>query len=240
MKNAEDTPVQGKIPGHSNTVYDVCAFGAVGDGTTMDTESIQQAVDRASAAGGGTVYFPPGDYLTGTVRLRDNVTLYLDFGSTIWGSTDLDHYDPEHKLVLYARNARNIAIDGRGAVDGNGPRFWDGGRLERWLRGECDLPRTSDMIRFDECENITIEDIEVRYGAFWNIGFGHCHRIAVRALTIINGIHEEDGPNTDGINLWHCTRVRISDCNIQTGDDGIVVLGDSRDVTITNCQLTSS
>jgi len=240
MKNAEDTPVQGKIPGHSNTVYDVCAFGAVGDGTTMDTESIQQAVDRASAAGGGTVYFPPGDYLTGTVRLRDNVTLYLDFGSTIWGSTDLDHYDPEHKHVLYARNARNIAIDGRGAVDGNGPRFWDGGRLERWLRGECDLPRTSDMIRFDECENITIEDIEVRYGAFWNIGFGHCHRIAVRALTIINGIHEEDGPNTDGINLWHCTRVRISDCNIQTGDDGIVVLGDSRDVTITNCQLTSS
>ncbi|MBT4496143.1 MAG: hypothetical protein HOC74_00390 [Gemmatimonadetes bacterium] len=240
MQRTGDTPTARGIPGNSNPIFAVNAFGATGDGATMDTESIQQAVDRAAEAGGGTVYFPPGDYLAGTIRLRDNVTLYLEYGSTLWGSTDLAQYDAEHKHLLYARNAGNIAIAGRGAIDGNGPRFWDGGRLERWLRGECDLPRTSDMIRFDKCENITIEDIEVRYGAFWNIGFGHCHRIAVRALTIINGIYEEDGPNTDGINLWHCTRVRVSDCDIQTGDDCIVVLGDSRDVTITNCHLTSS
>lgn len=163
-----------------------------------------------------------------------------EHGSTLWGSTDLTQYDAEHKHLLYAENADNIAIAGSGAIDGNGPRFWDGGRLERWLRGESDLPRTADMIRFDGCENITIEDVQVRYGAFWNIGFGHCRRIAVRGLTIINGIYEEDGPNTDGINLWHCTKVRISDCDVQTGDDCIVVLGESRDVTITNCQFTST
>jgi hypothetical protein len=96
------------------------------------------------------------------------------------------------------------------------------------------------MIRFDHCENITMEDIEVRYGAFWNIGFGDCRRITIRALTIINGIYDEDGPNTDGINLWNCTRIRISDCDIQTGDDCIVVLGDSRDVNITNCKFTTT
>ena len=96
------------------------------------------------------------------------------------------------------------------------------------------------MIRFDYCEHITLEDIHVRNGAFWNIGFGYCREITVRALTIINGIYEEDGPNTDGINLWHCTKVCISDCDIQTGDDCIVVLGDSRDVRITNCALTTT
>lgn len=222
------------------SVYDIQTFGAVGDGTTMNTKAIQRAVDCVSGNGGGTIYFPPGDYLTGTLRLRDNVTLYLEMGCTIWGSTDLDHYDPDHKHLLWAEDARNIALVGRGAIDGNGPRFWDNGRLERWLRGEVDLPRTADMIRFDRCENVILEDIDVRYGSFWNIGFGYCRRITVRALTIINGIYEEDGPNTDGINLWNCTKIRISDCDIQTGDDCIVVLGDSRDVTITNCKFTTT
>ena len=68
------------------------------------------------------------------------------------------------------------------------------------------------MIRFDRCTNITLEDVEVRYGAFWNIGFGDCERITIRALTMRNGIYEEDGPNTDGINLWDCKKVRVSDC----------------------------
>ena len=223
-----------------SSVYDIQAFGAVGDRTTMNTEAIQRAVDFVSGKGGGTIYFPSGDYLMGTLRLRDNVTLYLENGCTIWGSTDLDDYDPGHKHLLYAENVRNIALVGRGAIDGQGPRFWDNGRLARWLRGEIDLPRTADMIRFDHCENITMEDIEVRYGAFWNIGFGDCRRITIRALTIINGIYDEDGPNTDGVNLWNCTRIRISDCDIQTGDDCIVVLGDSRDVNITNCKFTTT
>lgn len=227
-------------PGFPASVYDVAAFGATGDKRTMDTDAIQKAIDHVSAEGGGTLYFPPGDYLTGTLRLLDNVTVYLEIGSTLWGSTDIAHYTPEHKHLLFAEHAENIAVIGRGAIDGNGPGFWDNGRLEAWFRGEIDLPRTSDMIRFDDCENITLEDIEVRYGAFWNIGFGHCRRITVRALTVINGVYEEDGPNTDGINLWHCKKVRISDCDMQTGDDGIVVLGDSRDVTITNCKFTSS
>ncbi|NRA97198.1 MAG: right-handed parallel beta-helix repeat-containing protein [Planctomycetes bacterium] len=219
---------------------DVRAFGAVGDGHTLNTAAIQRAVDAVAAEGGGTVFFPAGDYLTGTVRLRDDVTLHLGEGSTIWGSTRIEDYDAKEQHLLFAEDAENIAIVGRGAIDGQGPRFWDGGRLERWLKGEGDLVRTSDMIRFDRCKNVTLEDVEVRYGAFWNIGFGDCERITIRALTMINGIYENDGPNTDGINLWNCKKIRISDCDIQTGDDCIVVLGESRDVTITNCKFTTS
>lgn len=219
---------------------DVRAFGAVGDHATLNTMAIQRAIDAAATRGGGTVHFPPGDFVTGTIRLRDDVTLSLDSGSTLWGSTRIEDYDATQKHLIYARGARNVAIVGQGAIDGNGPRFWDGGRLERWLRGEIELERTADMLRFDECTNVVLEDVEVRYGAFWNIGFGDCDRITIRALTVINGIGDEDGPNTDGINLWNCTKVQISDCDLQTGDDCIVVLGDSRDVTITNCKFTTS
>lgn len=221
-------------------VLDVRDFGAVGDHSTLNTAAIQRAVDAAAAHGGGTVRFPAGDYVTGTVRLRDDVALLLDNGCTLWGSPRIEDYDEENKHLIYAEDAANIAIVGQGAIDGNGPRFWNGGRLERWLRGEIQLERTSDMLRFDRCMNVVLEGIDVRYGAFWNIGFGDCERITIRAITMINGIYEDDGPNTDGINLWNCKRVQISDCDIRTGDDCIVVLGDSRDVTITNCKFTTT
>lgn len=227
-------------PQAPTTVLDVRDFGAVGDLDTLNTEAIQAAVDAAADRGGGTVWFPAGDYLSGTVRLADDVALWLDVGATLWGSTDIADYDPEHKHLLYAEGARNVTLFGQGAIDGQGPRFWDGGRLERWLAGQGELVRTSDMLRFDRCENVVLEDLDVRYGAFWNIGFGDCERITVRALTMRNGIYEEDGPNTDGINLWNCRRVQVSDCDIVTGDDCLVVLGDSSDVTITNCKLTTT
>lgn len=224
----------------AGAVVDVRDFGAVGDHSTLNTTAIQSAIDAAADRGGGTVYFPAGDYITGTLRLRDHVTLHLDNGCTLWGSTRIEDYDDGNKHLIYAEDAQDIAILGQGAIDGNGPRFWDHGRLERWLRGEIQLERTSDMLRFDRCRNVVLEGVEVRYGAFWNIGFGDCERVTIRALTLINGIYEDDGPNTDGINLWNCNKVRISDCDIQTGDDCIVVLGDSRDITITNCKFTTS
>jgi hypothetical protein len=237
----EETDPTGNATSLQNSpVYNVAAFGAVGDGRTLDTAAVQRAVDRAAAEGGGTVYLPPGDYLSGTIRLRDDVTLHLGSGSTIWGSTNLAHYDPDHKHLLYAEAAKNVTLLGQGVVHGNGPRFWDNERLERWLRGEIDLERTSDMIRFDHCRNIVLEDLDIHYGAFWNIGFGDCERVTLRGITMRNGVYEEDGPNTDGINLWNCKRVQVSDCDIITGDDCIVVLGESRDVTITNCKLQTS
>lgn len=222
------------------TVHDVTRFGAIGDGRTLNTTAIQTAIDRASEAGGGTVRFPPGTYVSGSLRLKDNVTLHLEPGSTLSGSTDLRDYDTRHTHLVYATGAANVGISGPGLIDGNGPSFWDNGRLQRWLDGEIDLPRTKDMIRFDRCRNIRLEGIRVKDGAFWNIGFGDCREIAIRGVRIRTGVYDEDGPNTDGINLWNCQTVTISDCDIVTGDDCIVVLGNSRDVVITNCRLQTS
>ena len=181
-------------------VYNVTDYGAVGDSTTLNSVAIQKAIDAAADNGGGTVFFPPGDYLTGTLRLGDNITLFLENGCTIHGSNNMRDYDEEQKHLIYAEDASNIVICGHGSINGNGPAFWDNGRLQRWYRGEYDLRRTSDMIRFDRCSNIVLEDVGIDYGAFWNIGFGDCSQITIHAISMRNGVYEDDGPNTDGIN----------------------------------------
>ncbi len=228
------------ILGSSVPAHNVRDFGAIGDGTSLDTRAVQAAVDRAAADGGGCVYFPAGDYLCGTVRLRNHVSLYLENGCTVWGSKNLDDYDADKPHLFYATDARDLVICGDGEINGNGPSFWDNGRLQRWLDKEIDLPRTKDMIRFDRCHNIRLENVQINYGAFWNVGFEDCEQIAIRGISMRNGVYEEDGPNTDGFNLWNCRRVRISDCDLITGDDCIALVGDNRDVAITNCNLQSS
>lgn len=221
-------------------IYNVKEFGATGDGKTLDTAALQRAIDTAAKAGGGTVYFPAGTFRSGTLQLKTNICLKLESGCNLVGSTNLADYHPDKTHLLFAEDSQNISVVGAGTINGQGPRFWDNGRLEKWLRGEGELRRTKEMIRFDRCTGIHLEQIQVRDGAFWNIAMGHCREIVIDGIRIRTGVYENDGPNTDGINLWHCQRVAISNCDIVTGDDCIVVLGESRDVTITNCQLQTS
>lgn len=108
-------------------------FGAVGDGKTLNTRALQKAIDAAAAAGGGNVVIPAGEYLTGTLFLRDHVTLQLEPGSVLLGSTDLKDYPTRtptlrsytdvnyvDKSLIYAEKVRNIAIVGQGTIDGQG------------------------------------------------------------------------------------------------------------------------
>lgn len=103
--------------------YDVVRYGAKGDGICHDTSAIQSAVNAASSAGGGVVYFPAGTYLSGTVRLKSNITLHLDNGAVLLASPDIEDYNP--KNFLYAKNASNIVLQGFGKIDGNGHKFYE-------------------------------------------------------------------------------------------------------------------
>ena len=115
-------------------IYNVRDTGAVGDGRQLETVAINQAIDACAKAGGGTVYVPPGRYLTGTIVLQSHVTLELDAGATILGSENPDDY-PSTKSVwgddtevmaplIYATDAENITITGRGTIDGQGAIWW--------------------------------------------------------------------------------------------------------------------
>ena len=116
------------------SVFNVQEFGAIGDDANLDTIPIQKAIDACNEAGEGTVWFPPGKYITGTIRLKSNVTLSLDHGAEILGSQDLKDYPLDNlrpsregnsETLLYAEDATNIKLEGLGVIDGRGkPEFF--------------------------------------------------------------------------------------------------------------------
>jgi polygalacturonase len=131
-------------------VFNPLDYGAKADGRTNDTASIQKAIDACNRAGGGTVLFPNGNFLTGTIVLKSNVT--LSPGATLWGSRRIEDYSPVH--LMYAEGAENIAIEGQG-VNGNGDAFW-----EPDFRAKPKRPM--QLIELIGCRNVHIRDIRIR------------------------------------------------------------------------------
>lgn len=214
-------------------VCDVTAYGARGDGRTNDAAAIQRAIDDC-ARRGGTVLFSAGDYLSGTIVLKSNVTLRLSPGATLWGSRQISDYNPLH--LIYAKDAENIAIEGEGAIDGNGDAFWD-----KDFRPKDKRP--SPLIELVACRNVRIRDIRIRNTPGWGIHPLDCDGVFIRGISMITDMR---GPNTDGIDPDSSRNVIISDCYIQSGDDAIVLKSrpgppprPCENVTVTNCVLAS-
>ncbi len=241
------------IPG----AYDIRKFGAVGDGKTMCTEPIRQAIDAASTNGGGTIYFPAGIFLTGPIHLRSHITLYLDAGSVLKFSTNFDDYLPmvpsrwegievtNFSPLIYAQNAEDIAIQGRGTLDGQGRAWWNrwsqvraGGvnaTRDKWQEEFARLnphPLVSEgyttlakgflrppFIQPCNCTNVLIEGVTIINSPFWTISPLYCENVTVQAVIIQN----PESPNTDGINPDSCRHVHVSDCHISVGDDCITI-----------------
>ncbi len=241
---ALNAPNDSQNPG----IFNVCNFGVVGDGNTLNTTTFQILIDSCSNNGGGTLFFPPGDFLTGTFQIKDNVNIYLSPGATIWGSENRSDYS--HGCLVYAEDAKNISITGMGVINGNGESFW-----EKYLKREISWELwkqkywrpDNGMMVFVRCNNLLMQGITVENSPSWTIHPIDCERVTITGISILNGIYENDGPNTDGINPDGCSKVMISDCYIQCGDDCIVLkITDKsetkvcRDVVVTNCVLTTT
>lgn len=225
------------LPAAPADVFDVKAFGATGDGKTLDTQALQKAIDAASAQGGGTVYFPRGEFLTGTLRLKSRITLYLSRGAVLLGSTRMADYSPTY--LLYGQGVEDVAILGDGAIDGQGRAFFD----ENFKPAEL---RPSRMIELRDSRGIRIENITIRNSPKWTIHPKNCDDVKIRGITMISPLRAE---NTDGIDIDSSRNVIISDCRIEGGDDCIVLKttrdGDNpvqpvENVVVTNCVLVSA
>jgi hypothetical protein len=222
--------------------FDVRSFNAKGDGTAKDTAAIQKAIDAAEKIGGGTVFFPSGKYLSGTIHLKSNVSLDLSNGATILASTDEADFDPYETLpfksvsdkettyfhygLITAENVHDIEIKGKGVIDGN-----------RTKRGG---PKT---IAIKLCQRVTIRGVTVQNSPNYSISFWGTDYIDIDGVTILNGY-------ADGIDPDSCRYVRISNCYIDSWDDAIcpkaspsMGMENRRAVehlTVTNCVLRTS
>lgn len=239
-------------------------WGAKGDGKTNDTAAIQQAIDAVNKKGGGTAYVPPGVYLAAGIEIRSNVTLYLEAGATILGSTNLSDYRPltgpnpkgdaNDKHLIFAYKAENIGLAGPGVVDGQGESFWTRSNRPKTAPEDLwrdvatydwkPLARPSPMVEIARCRNVRIEGVTLKNSPGWTLRPIDCDSVFIRGVSIRNPIY---GPNCDGIDPTCCHNVFITDCDIATADDTICLKSDSpygemrvsKNITITNCVLTS-
>ena len=223
-----------------SALFNVRDHGAQGDGRTLDTPALQKAIDTAASQGGGTVVFPAGRYLSGTLHLRDNLTLVWEAGARLVGTTNLDLYAaptppaymPEakwgkwHRGLLVGQGVTNVTLAGPGIIDGN--RVFDPTGEER-MRG----PHT---IVFVDCRNFTIRDLEIVDSANYAIFFQVSDDVEIRRVKVRGGW---DGVHWRGAPERWCKDVRILDCQMYTGDDCIAGRYWERTL-IQNCVLNSS
>ncbi len=211
---------------------------------TNDAPAIQRAIDKVHEAGGGTVWVPSGRYLCSTIRLRSHVTLHLDAGATLFASTRPEDYadqllsgpgDGPSGVLLLAEDARQIALTGTGALDGQGTA--DIRRGER-VRGAFTLR----LVLFERCQQVTVRDISLLNSDLWTLHLAGCDDVLVDGIRILAN---KNRINTDGIDPDGCTNVRIANCHIVTGDDCIVIKSTagtrraSENIVVTNCTLES-
>jgi len=240
------------------TAFDVRAFGATGNGTTLDTNAINSAIEAASAAGGGTVRVPPGTYLTYSIHLKSNIVLYLEPGSTIlaasvpaegrttnaydlaesnaWENYQDFGHNHWHNSLIWGEGLENIAILGMG-------RLWGKGLS----RGASEQPlaetpgQGNKTIGLKNCRNVVLRDFSI-------LEAGHFALLAtgVDNLTIDNLLVDT---NRDGLDIDCCRNVRVSNCSINSPwDDAICpkssyALGYPRtteNLTIANCYVTGA
>ena len=197
------------------------------------TQAFQRALDSL-ADGGGVLYFPRGKYVTGTVYLHSDITLYLDCGAEIAGSGDLADYRDDHlgaieapsfsHCLIYAENCRNIEILGSGTINGYGTNH----KLNRPM-----------LMRFVECENIRFEGICLRDSAAWGVHMIACQNIHIHAITL----DSQKCSNNDGFDFDSCRDIFISDSTIRSADDSICLKSTRRtmgeNLVVTNCILSS-
>lgn len=240
--------------------------GAARDGKTLDTLPIQQAIDRASASGGGRVVLTKGTYLITPIRLRDGVELHLEKDAVLLASPNLAHYPEWPQLraiadtkalprqrnacLILADQARNLAITGQGTIDANGhhhvkpkPNGWTGWQYDRKVPITNSLPR---VLFFAGCSNLVIRGITIRNPpAGWSCWIHDCDQVLIENADILADVRY---PNNDGYHINSSRDVLIRNCRIETGDDSIIVRANNRSlaqnkicerITVSNCTLRS-
>lgn len=233
----------------ANTI-DITTLGAKGDGKTLNTLIIQKAINDISKVG-GTVFVPTGNFVTGTLYLKSNVTLFLEKGATLLGSIDSVDYPmnspttircvsthsnngrPRRNFsLIYADNQENISIAGEGTIDGRGNNKY-------WQRGDNGANRPK-LIFIIACKNVVVKDVLLTNSCFWMQDYLGCDGVKLLGLRVISHANY----NNDGIDV-DSKNVIISNCYIDSDDDAICLksyLADKpcENVVVTNCVIKTN
>lgn len=240
------------VSGFAQQVHNIVDFGAKGDGITLNTRSIQSAINQA-AVKGGVVRIPKGTFVCGTIYLKSGVTLQLDEGAVLMGSTNPFDYvkDPYCRWTafVFAVKQHDIAITGKGTIDGRGWQVANN-MVDYIHKGivsdplKYDRPNESirpENIHFRECENIVIRDITLKDPASWNQQYDQCRNLVIEGITVDSKSYW----NNDGVDIVDCSDVVVRNCVMDAADDVFCLKSHSVDgvcenVLIEDCTGRSS
>ena len=238
----------------SAQVYNILNYGAVADGKTINTKSMQKAIDQCSLTG-GKVLVPTGVFVTGTLYMKSNVTICLSDSAKILGSPSFaDYPDNEvqyknffthfpngnsrtNKALFFAEGMHDITITGKGTIDGNGTSkefdLGDDSHSEKSKERPC-------TILFVNCKKIKLTNIHLIDPAYWLENYINCDGLQLKGLTIYN----HSNSNVDGMDI-DSKNVVIEDCNIDSDDDAICFKSHSRNnicenIVVKNCTIASN
>jgi polygalacturonase len=231
--------------------FDITNYGAVAGGQTLNTESIQKAVDAAFAKGGGRVVVPKGMFLTGTIHLKSNVEFYLDIDAILKGSTNLSDYERNDRwyAILIANKQTNITISGYGTIDGQGKLLAknviklvkNGAIIDEFKLNRPDEHLRPQLIEIQNSNNVQIKHVTLKDAACWVQTYNKCSNLIIDSINVQSTAFW----NNDGIDVVDCKDVKIKNCNINAADDGICLKSSDpksacQNIDISDCRVRSS
>lgn len=199
----------------------------------VSTQLFQQAIDQCSATGGGQIYVAAGTYTVGALKMKSGVELHLSQGVLLKGSVNHPEDYKAGRGIITAKDVENIAVTGLGVIDGQG--FHN--NFQRYGNNQGNRPHAIFM---ENCRNVTIRDIHIRNAAWWTVRLFRCDGVAIDHVNIYShSIVNNDGLDIDSRN------VTISNCRIDSDDDGICLKSDDPDfmpenIVVTNCIIGSN
>ena len=239
--------------------FDIASFGAVADGKTLNSASIQAAIDACAKAGGGRVFCGAGVFLTGSIRLKSGVELHLSQGCRLKGSPDLKDYadfeapgfngkfSPEKssKSLVRAFDAEDVAITGSGAIDASGHSFFNTNEFQWGVFFKKPATERPRLLMAHRCRRLRIEGVSLLESPCWTVWLMKCEDVRVHRITIDA---DQRMINNDGIDFDACRNVIVSDSRFKTADDCIVLRSIQQvfdepaaceNITVTNCVMDS-
>ncbi|HXR46461.1 MAG TPA: glycoside hydrolase family 28 protein [Candidatus Limnocylindrales bacterium] len=234
-------------------IFNVRESGATGDGKTLDTKAVQKALDACGQAGGGTVLFPAGTYLSQPLTLRTKTTVLLEAGATLLATTNQRDFmkTPGNWLeagsssdfipFIGGKRLTDITFTGQGTIDGNGAAWWGEAEKARQVKPGYTLPRPN-LIVLDRCQNVRLENITLENSPKFHFVPSDCEDVVVSNVTILAPAH---AANTDAIDPSG-RRMLITKCRIDVGDDDVAIKAgrriaghefESEDITVTDCTI---
>jgi hypothetical protein len=229
-------------------VYNIADFGAKGDGKTLNTQALQDAIDACHRDHGGTVLVPAGVFVIGTVELKSNVTLRIAADATLMGSADGKQYHAAAAIplsgdatlvdgnvgLIFAVDAENITIEGPGAINGQGAQFRSPSRGVPPPSGRGGADRPYHLL-FHRCRNVRVRDLTLVASAF------HSVRVIQSRYVWMDGlhIHNRVNGNNDGFHFISSEYVHVSNCDVESQDDACALFGSCRFVTVSNSTFST-